>query len=320
MYNSLFKFRLLLLLAALALFVVSCNDDNEPEDKKADPFVADFIEEINADSIGKYIQWLEDKGTRFALAPNHRQVAVDIQKKFIQFGYTDTKLDSFEKTMTYRSVPYREWHYNVVATLQGITNPDSICIMGGHYDNITSTGDPFTLAPGANDNASGVAVTLEVARVIRKRNFTPNTTFKFIAFAAEELGLHGSGNFAYNAATSQMKIKMMLNNDMVGFWPVELPDYRVNIIDYDNSVDLRHKAEQGCDLYTTLLYNNDNTYQRYSDSYPFSQYDYKAIFFISNADDHNYHTVNDLTSFINPDFCREVAKVNCVLLIENNGN
>ncbi len=102
------------------------------------------------------------------------------------------------------------------------------------------SGDPFITVPGANDNASGVATTLEIARVMKKNNYLPEGTIKFIAFAGEELGLFGSYNYAGKAKENNEKIKMMLNNDMVAYQPS--PDrkvWMVNLIDYNNSSSLR---------------------------------------------------------------------------------
>jgi leucyl aminopeptidase len=287
------------------------------------PAIAAFISEIRADSLQSYVQWMQNMGTRFALADNRREVAMNIRNRFIEFGYPDTKLDSFFITKVFRGATYNTWQYNVVATLEGEFHPDSICIIGGHYDCITSSSLPFNYlfsAPGANDNASGVAAALEVARVMHTKNFKPNITIKFIAFAAEEIGLLGSYDYAIKASNTGAKVKMMLNNDMIAYHPGSDPaSWVVNILDYPNSTTLRKKAQQYFALYTPIRTNNDNTYQDYSDSAPFALYGFKAIFFITNADDPNYHTLNDLTSACNFNFCREVVKVNCALLIAGNG-
>ena len=155
---------------------------------------------------------------------------------------------------------------------------------------------------------------------MKNKDFKPNFTIKFIAFAAEELGLLGSWDYAEKSINAGLKIKMMLNNDMIAYWPgTNSDEWVVNIIDYPNSTTLRQKAQKFCSLYTLLKTNNDNTYYSSSDSYPFAYYNHSAIFFITNADDPNYHTPDDLVSACNFEFCREVVKVNCALLIENNG-
>lgn len=300
----------------------SCSKDDEPVIKKPipDPEIMSVIQNINEDTLKKYVMELESFGTRFALAPNRRDVAMFIKQKFERFGYV-AELDSFEISLYYGGVINVTWQYNVVATLAGSIHPDSISIIGGHHDCIVraSSGDPMLASPGANDNASGVATTLEVARVLKLSGVTPVNTIKFITFAAEELGLFGSKNYAQKAYAAQKKIKMMLNNDMVAFWSIpDTSNWTVNIIDYPNSYLLRTSAEQVCKTYTSLKTVTDNTYQNYSDSYPFHLNGFEAIFFISNADDPNYHTPMDLTTACNFKFCREVAKVNCVLLLENN--
>ncbi len=314
-------------LIALALFLNSCSKDENDSPAIVIPEltfnseIALIINNICEDSIQKYVEALENMDTRYALADNRRDVAMSILGKFASFGYTDIKLDSFQLNKYYAGTTYYTWQYNVIATLPGTVYPDSISIIGGHHDSIIDSGlgSPFNSAPGANDNASGVATTLEVARTLKKVNFQPKTTIKFVTFAAEELGLYGSYDYAGKAFQANSKIKMMLNNDMVAYWSnPDTSNWCVNILDYTNSTSLRKKAQEVCKLYTSLKTNNDNTYQEYSDSYPFALKGYKAIFFISNADDENYHTPNDLTTQCNFKFCREVAKVNCVLLIENN--
>jgi hypothetical protein len=94
--------------------------------------------------------------------------------------------------------------------------------------------------------------------------------------------------------------------------------WRVNIIDYDNSHFLRMEAEQLCAKFTNLSYYNNNTYNKSSDSYPFFNNGFKALFFFSNKMDPNYHTLNDLAANCNFDYCREIVKISCALLVDNN--
>jgi leucyl aminopeptidase len=239
--------------------------------------------------------------------------------RFKAMGYADTKLDSFWINKTFRTINYQQWQYNVIATLQGSDVSDSISIMGGHYDNYLGTGDPFVYAPGANDNASGVAAALEVARVMKKNNYIPQSTIKFIAFGSEEMGLYGSSAYASNAKTSLGKIRIMLNNDMIAYEPdVNSANWSVNIIDYNNSHYIRTEAQQLCLKYTALQSFNNNTYYNASDSYPFFTNGFKALFFFSEKMDPYYHTVNDLVTNCNFEYCREIVKLNCAILVEKN--
>jgi hypothetical protein len=106
---------------------------------------------------------------------------------------------------------------NVVATLRGTdpANAGRIYIVTGHYD--SRNGDPLDStgpAPGANDDASGTAVSLECARVLSQYKFP--ATIVFLAVAGEEQGLNGSRYFAKNARSKGWNIEAVLNNDIVG--------------------------------------------------------------------------------------------------------
>lgn len=279
----------------------------------------DLINEINADSLKALDTWFQNMGTRFALSDTRRTVATKIKNRFINLGYNNTHLDSFQINVTWRSNTYQQWQYNVIATLQGTAYPDSVSIIGGHYDDILTSGDPFSVAPGADDNASGISATMEIARVVKKKNWAPQGAIKFVAFGSEELGLHGSKAYAAYALSNNEKIKMMLNSDMIAYEPSgDKSTWVVNILDYDNSHDLRIMAQEMCTRYTVLKSTNINTYNKQSDSYPFSTSGYKAIFFFLNNMDPNYHTLNDLVTNCNFEYCAEIAKAVCALLVNRN--
>ncbi|MFC4517844.1 MULTISPECIES: M20/M25/M40 family metallo-hydrolase [Streptomyces] len=104
---------------------------------------------------------------------------------------------------------------NVVATLRGSVTPDRIYVVSGHYDSrnsdpMNATGD----APGADDDASGVAVVLELARVFATRR--PAATLVFAAVAGEEQGLYGAGHMARTYRGRQTDVQGMFTNDIVG--------------------------------------------------------------------------------------------------------
>lgn len=300
------------------LFSIACSRDNDIGKNIKEETIPALNGEINADSLKALVTWMEGMGTRFSLAPNHRYVALKIRNRFKSLGYTNAHLDSFMITRKFREIDYNQWQYNVIATLEGNVHPDSVCILGAHYDNALITGDPFTIVPGANDNASGVAAALEVARVMKKKNFTPGNTIEFVAFGSEELGLLGSYANASFSRQNSKKIKLMLNNDMIAYQnSSNQAEWAVNIIDYDNSHDLRAEAEKASTVYTLLNYTNDNTYNKQSDSYPFFLYDYKALFFFSDNIDPGYHSLNDITANCNFEYCREVVRISCSLLIAN---
>jgi len=314
------KFKIIFLLfAGISLFITSCTKDEDTEEVRRETLTIALNNEISADSLESVVVWMQNMGTRFALSDIRRDVACKIKERFIRLGYTDTRLDSFTIDKTYRDITYQQLQYNVIARIEGTDYPDSVCIIGAHYDNILKTGDPFTIVPGANDNASGVAAAIEIARVMKKNGYKPRNSIEFIAFGSEELGLFGSGAYAFNSSQNMKQIKFMLNNDMIAYQPIaDKSDWVVNILDYDNSHILRGMAEKMCSRFTILNYKNDNTSNKGSDSYPFFMNGYKALFFFSNYFDPYYHSLNDLAENCNFEYCREIVKISCALLVYSN--
>ncbi|MGA4837848.1 M20/M25/M40 family metallo-hydrolase [Streptomyces sp. G45] len=104
---------------------------------------------------------------------------------------------------------------NVVATLRGTTSPDRIYVVSGHYDSRVSDVMDFTSdAPGADDDASGVAVVMELARVFATRR--TGATLVFAAVAGEEQGLYGAAHLAERFKKRGADVQGMFTNDIVG--------------------------------------------------------------------------------------------------------
>lgn len=304
-----------LLFVSLAAYITGCQ--KEPEMTREE-FVSYLTAQVSSDNLESSVRWLEGMGTRFALAENRRDVAAKIRNRFISMGYHGAILDSFYLEKTIQGVEYHTWQYNVTATVEGIED-DSICIVGAHYDSYASGVNPFVTAPGANDNASGMAAVMEIARIIRGSRLRPKHTVVFIAFAAEELGLHGSSYQAEKSAATGDKIIMMINHDMISY--VADPSanqWYLNIIHYDNSAGLRDDAALLCDEHSTLVSCSDNTFNDRSDSYPYYLNGFKALFFHQSDVEGTYHTPGDRVSVCNFEYAREIVKVSCALLVDRN--
>ena len=110
----------------------------------------------------------------------------------------------------------------------------------------------------------------------------------------------------------------MLNHDMISYETEPQTSWKVNIMDYANSTALRLNAERIIGLYTTLGKTNDTTYNTAGDSYRFVQRGYKALFFISASSTPYYHTLQDIIPNCNFPYCREVTKISCAMLVEQN--
>jgi hypothetical protein len=131
-------------------------------------------------------------------------------------GRLQVRLQTFEQPVANR-IPRPTIITNVIATLPGTLTRSNArtYVVSGHYDSMcTSPTDAECDAPGANDDASGVAAVVELARVMSKRRF--DGTIIFMAVAGEEQGLLGATYFAKEAKDSNMNIEAMFTNDIVG--------------------------------------------------------------------------------------------------------
>ncbi len=104
---------------------------------------------------------------------------------------------------------------NVIATLPGTETPERVLIISGHYDSrVTDVMDTTSKAPGANDDASGVAVVVELARLMSKQQWP--CTVVFACVTGEEQGLYGSTHLAAQMKDQNKNVMAMLTNDIVG--------------------------------------------------------------------------------------------------------
>lgn len=117
-------------------------------------------------------------------------------------------------------VQHKSWSQpSVVLTIEGSDLADEQVILGGHGDSITMSlfGKAKAKAPGADDNASGIAVLTEAIRVIVDNNYYPSRTLKFMSYAAEEVGLRGSKEIATQTRRDDIKVAGVIQFDMTNF-------------------------------------------------------------------------------------------------------
>jgi Peptidase family M28 len=149
--------------------------------------------------IGAARDWIFAELKKYAAASGGR-MTVEIQ------SYTQPVADRID-TPTVIS--------NVIATLHGSESSRRMYVISGHYDSrVTDVMNRVSNAPGADDDASGVAVSMELARVFAKHD--PRATIAFMAVAGEEQGLYGSNHAATLYKQAGADIQGMLNNDIVG--------------------------------------------------------------------------------------------------------
>ncbi len=268
--------------------------------------ITDVLAEINSDSVEYFIQSLQDFGTRFLLASTRDSVASWIAGQFQSMGISDVTIRDFQYQTTTQK--------NVEATILGSLYPNKVYIVGGHHDSYSS-GNPTTYAPGADDNASGTAAALEIARAIQASGYQPEATIKFITFAAEEYGLHGSNNYAQTAASSGMDVRLMINHDMISHTYGSPGNWRVDMNYYTGYEEYLEISRRLTETYTTLIPTTGTANSSGSDSYSFWSYGFPAFYFEEHDFSPYYHSPQDVITNYNMDFCAEVIKASAALLI-----
>ncbi len=142
-------------------------------------------------------------------------------------GYAGTRTD-----VTVELFRHASWAQpSVIFTIRGTTLPSEVVVIGGHLDSINSSG---STAPGADDDASGVATFTEVIRAAMARNYRPARTVKFIAYAAEEVGLRGSKEIATWHKNNGVNVVGVLQLDMTNYKGSSTVDVAL-VTDYTNA-------------------------------------------------------------------------------------
>jgi hypothetical protein len=290
-----FRLIILLLIAILPTFVFAQVDDAPPDPnapvtrfsetpyahrqqaRANDPVITAMVGAVNADTLRKTLQQLQDWGSRCLLNDNHKDVATWLMNKFQSFGYADVKLDSFYLIVNWANLYVdSSWQYNVVCTLNGSSAPEEVYVIGGHYDSF-SFEDPYNDAPGVDDNGTSTAATLEIARVMAKMNYQPEATIRFTLFAAEELGLFGSKYASQKARLEGTDIRYMFNIDMIANNPDNLPG--VKIYKYPGFDWACFAAAEAIEQYTDLsVVIPEVEVNSGSDSYPYWIEGFPSIF------------------------------------------
>ncbi|GGK20036.1 peptidase M28 [Yeosuana aromativorans] len=186
-----------------------------------------IIDSISSKRIAKDIQTLVDFGTRNTFSDTlSNKRGIGAARRWIKSEFESISkncnncLDVFyEKDFVTKEgnnrVPHDAWIVNVVAIQKGTKHPNHYIIMSGDIDSRNSDGQDFTNdAPGANDNASGMAGTIEAARVLSKYTF--ENSIVYLGLSGEEQGLFGGQGMAKYAKEHNWNIIGILNNDMIG--------------------------------------------------------------------------------------------------------
>jgi hypothetical protein len=363
------KIALLALVAAVAHIGAPQAAAQAAPATKVDPQIAAALQQVSAARIQANIEKLVSFGTRLTLSAQDQAAIASghgigagrewIKAEFERYskdcgGCLEVKTDGFTEEPTDR-IPKATEITNVYAVLKGTDQAKRMVLVTGHYDSRNSdTLDVSGEAPGANDDASGTAVSLECARVLSKMKF-PGTII-FLTVAGEEQGLNGSKHFAQMVKEKMVKdqgwdLEAVLNNDIVGGdksaeqdhsvvrvfsegVPVAATDQDIRRIrglggesDSGSRELARYIAEVGrtydAGVKPMLVFRLDR-YLRGGDHYSFNQQGFSAVRLTEFREDFHHQHQNvrtengieygDLLKFVDYDYVAHVARLNAATL------
>ncbi|HEY0545436.1 MAG TPA: M20/M25/M40 family metallo-hydrolase, partial [Pyrinomonadaceae bacterium] len=329
-----------------------------------DAEVARMLAEIDARNIERTIRKLVSFGTRNTLSEQDNPArGIGAARDWIYSELLKIRADSGGRLIvdkqTYKQekaprVPQETMITNLVATLPGEQDESEhrIYVVSGHYDSMcTSPTDEKCDAPGANDDASGVAAMLEMARVMSKRKF--DATIIFMAVAGEEQSLLGSTYFAEQAKQKNLNVEAMFTNDIIGNTlsmsgvrdrrtvrvfsegvPTNETEAEANVrrgVGGENDSASRQLArfiKQAGEAYVPtmnvmMVYRRDR-YLRGGDHIPFLERGFPAVRFTEPSENYNHQHQNvriengvqfgDLPEFVDFAYIAQVARINAASL------
>jgi hypothetical protein len=187
-----------------------------------------------------------------------------------------------------------------VADHRGESAPEVQIVIGAHYD-ATSDSVP-EIAPGADDNASGTAFCLEIARALR--GVTTAKTVRFICFSSEEQWMVGSTAYASEHANDE--IELMVNADMVGYNKPSPTEY-VLVSYHISSTPYGQIASSYFDQYTSLVQHNGGWGP--SDHIPFYERGFKTLYVHEyEFNSSHYHMTHDLSQYLDFEYMRDIVR------------
>ncbi|MET7594734.1 M20/M25/M40 family metallo-hydrolase [Streptomyces sp. NPDC004082] len=322
-----------------------------------------LLREIDRDRVEATVRTLVSFGTRHTLSVQDDPVrGIGAARDWllaelrsyaaVSGGRMTVELQSYVQEPASR-IPTATRITNVVATLRGSVTPERIYVVSGHYDSrVTDVMDATSDAPGADDDASGVAVVLELARVMARRR--PAATIVFAAVAGEEQGLYGATHMAERFRSAGADVQGMFTDDIVGSSTADdgtRDPYTVRLfaegvpssetpeqaavrrsVGGENDSPARQLARfvrdtadnDATGMHVRVVHRRDR-YRRGGDHIPFLERAYPAARFTEPAEDfaHQHQDVRvgedgtrygDLPEFCDFGFVARVAKVNAAAL------
>ncbi len=294
---------------------------------------------VSSENLIRHIKALENAGgtySRVNLTPGNDSAAVYIKKSFDAISkLSKVELDTFfisAAASPYNTKPI----FNIVATINGTGDSSSCYIIGAHYDCSASRMGSRTWnsqwntikAPGADDNATGVAAILEIARILTDSSFNFNSDYsiKLIAFGAEESGPAYPGAGSHPGSNHYVQLAKTRNEKILGMFSIDMIGYNnhynyTSVVSNSLSQWLGEKLVESNYLYSVGLNMNAAPFPdaSYSDHDSFQKAGFRGVLLIENAPPWNdgsfykanpyYHTSSDTFGTVNVQLVKEVTQL-----------
>jgi len=273
-----------------------------------------LVNSVSTHNIKSWIKELSSFPTRHTKSKYINSVAKYLKKEFQKLGYNDITYQKYTEKIDGLKCNLK----NVICYKKG--NSNKVVIVCAHYDSrMKDLKDSVSIAPGANDNASGVSAILEISRILYPIKLEHNVLFAL--FSGEEQGLLGSNHYARFVAKNDMSIFRVINLDMIGS-PLLNPG--IITVERDHNTDRAHNQVKENDhesikfgeimnnasQYTDLQVHLDSIYD--SDYEPFEANGYVVIgAYDGSAESQNphYHSTTDTDDLIDWTFLTSVTKM-----------
>lgn len=263
-------------------------------------YVNQLIDQVSQSEIEEVILALEAFGTRYHTSLQANQSANYVKQKWesIIAAY-GRQNDVSVRLVDHVNTPMK----SVVVTINGTQTPHEYVIIGGHLDSTVMTQNK-TIAPGADDDASGIATITEALRVLLANNFQPNRTVEIMAYAAEEIGLVGSNEIATAYRNQGKNVTAYVQFDMTNFKGSSEDVYLATDSFINNNLNLyliELMEEYNSNGNHQFTYGTTRCNYGCSDHYSWAMNNFPAAFpFEASFNDSNpyIHTPNDTFSLV----------------------
>jgi leucyl aminopeptidase len=251
--------------------------------------VNSMLTEVKESQILETITRLStDFATRRFNQPSGLDSANWIKNKWSELaaGRSDITVEFFNHPDTTSPQP------SIIMTIHGTTLPNEVVVLGGHQDSINLNG-PTVNAPGADDDASGIASLTEAIRVLIAKNFRPQRTVKFMAYAAEEVGLRGSNAIAADFQARAVYVLGVLQLDMTNYKSADSTVDIAVITDFTNAAQNQFIRDLITAYQPSLVFANATCGYSCSDHAAWTNKGFPASFPFEPRSNPTIHTTND---------------------------